>query len=238
METASIRYANPVENCVLNSYCNAAGVSAERRQMLFRAVRQIRQDGGISLTNFEQILLRPEMQEMTPLTCTSAWFVTIHGILGYSDGILLFGVRGHCLGVDCKRKTIFDPAGKGASNVSTFSSDTELAAFLQPRGGISWLGTAVLHVRLLQEDADPFHLKGAAQATARRFLNSTQPEQQVDGIGFLSLLNHYDGHFGAEEDMIVKRIVSLFTTSVNPRGDDHSVRMLEPLGGVRRVEQD
>jgi hypothetical protein len=60
-------------------------------------------------------------------------------------------------------------------------------------------------------------LEEAAQATARRFVNSTQPGQQVDGIEFLFRLQYIGGDFGAEEEVITKRIASLFTTSINTR---------------------
>ena len=81
----------------------------------------------------------------TPVLSSTAWFVTIRGLLDYEDGVLLFGVCGHCLGLDAKRGCIFDPTSRDARNISVFSTEGELADFLLPRG-FPWFGTTVLQV--------------------------------------------------------------------------------------------
>jgi hypothetical protein len=67
-------------------------------------------------------------------------------------------------------------------------------------------GTATLLSRDLEE---------AAQTIARRLLESKLPDQQVDGLNYLLSVSRCDGDFGVEEDIVIKRIAFLFTSSTD-----------------------
>jgi hypothetical protein len=149
-EAPLIRFAHPDKNCVLNAFCNASRATVTHRRRLHRECKNQRGDGGLTLTLFSAIILQPQMQDTKQVVCSTTWFVSISALSKYSEGVLLFGICGHCLGIDATRGVVFDPKGKEASNVATFSSEAELGVFLLPRG-FPWIGTTVLHIQKKEE---------------------------------------------------------------------------------------
>jgi hypothetical protein len=65
---------------------------------------------------------------------------------------------------------------------------------------------------ILERDLDD-----AAQVTAQRLLESSQPQQQLDGMEYILSFFYHGEDLGAEEAQTAKRIATLFTTSTDSR---------------------